>query len=129
MVHYRTVLIIGAIEILIGIVTFMVNIFSVMIGTNPKPLGVLFFVLLTACVSTSLGIGLLKYSKIAYILLLYFSSVIILTKFLIILDVIQLNGALETTIPGPIKNGISLLYHGFVIYYLSHPTKRKIFHL
>jgi hypothetical protein len=75
-----------------------------------------------------IGIGLLLFKKPAYQLLLYFSSVIILSKILIWLEVLQLNGALETTIPSEIKRSISLLYHVSIIYFLTRPGVKKLFH-
>ena len=125
---YRIILIIGFIEILIGGVTIFTNLVTVLLSTNPKTPNVLFFVLVTGAVSTLIGIGILKLKRIAYLLLIYFSSVILLTKFLIFIDVIHLNGALETAVPAPLKRMISMIYHGFVIYYLSHKDIKNIFH-
>lgn len=128
MKHYRLVLTIGIIEILIGGVTLLSNLLALALSQNTKSLSVLCFVVTAGIISTLLGIGLLKFRKIAYYLLLYFSSVIILSKVLIFMDVIHLNGALETTIPGFIKNITSVIYHGFIILYLVRPGIRRIFH-
>ncbi len=86
------------------------------------------FVILAALLSTLLGIGVLKFHKLAYQLLLYFSSVIILSKILIFMDIIQFNGALETFFPSTLKNGISVLYHGFIIYYFQKKEIKEIFY-
>ena len=128
MQYYRTVLIIGIIEILIGAVTLAVNVFSIITNTNTKAPNVLFFVIVASVISTLLGIGILKLKKIAYDLLLYFSSVVLLSKILILMDVINLNGALETTIPSTTKSLVSIGYHGFVLYYLMHGNIKEIFH-
>jgi len=128
MKHYRTVLTIGIIEICIGGSTLLSNLATLVQSQNNKSLGVLCFVLIAGALSASLGIGLLKCRKEAYLLLLYFSSIIILSKILIFMGVIQLNGALETTVPSPIKNIASIMYHGFVIAYLSKPGIKQIFH-
>jgi hypothetical protein len=128
MKHYRTVLAIGILEICIGSGTLLSNFVTLVLSVNNKSFSVLCFVLIAGLISTLLGIGLLKFRKGAYQLLLYFSSVIILSKVLMFLGVIQLNGALETTIPGPVKNIVSIIYHGFVIVYLSKPGTKQIFH-
>jgi hypothetical protein len=126
--HYRIVLFIGIIEICIGSGALIGNIVTLALSHNSKSLTVLCFVLIAGIISTLLGVGLLKFRKEAYLILLYFSSVIILSKILIFMNVIHLNGALETAIPGPIKNVTSVIYHGLVIAYLSKPSIRKIFH-
>lgn len=128
MKNYRFVLFLGCIEILIGLVTLFFNFFSLIFGSNTKSPNVLFFVTIAAVASFSIGIGILKFYKIAYQSLLYFSSVIILTKILILLGVIHLDGALETTVPNPVKTFVSIFYHGFVIYYLLKPDIKNIFH-
>ena len=126
--HYRIILTIGIIEICIGGSTLLSNFLILALSQNNKSFNVFCFVLIAGIISTLLGIGLLKFRKEAYLLLLYFSSVILLSKILIIMNVIQLNGALETTVPGPIKNIISIIYHGFVIAYLNKPGIKQIFH-
>ena len=128
MKHYRLVLMIGSIEILIGSVTLFSNLVTLTLSQNNKSPRVLCFVIMAGVISTLLGVGMLKFKKRAYQLLLYFASVILLSKVLILLDVIRLNGALETTIPAPIKNTASIVYHGFVIAYLNKPGIKQIFH-
>ena len=126
--HYRSILIIGIIEILIGGVTLFVTLLSLIFGSNTKSPNVLLFVVVSATVSSSLGFGILKFRKTAYDLLIYFSSVILLSKILIALDIIQLHGALETAIPNPLKTFISIVYHSVIILYLRQESVRKIFH-
>ena len=128
MQSYRTIVIIGTIEILIGLITVLLNIVTLLLLANDKSPNVLAFVIIAGCLSTLIGVGLLKFHKKAYDLLLYFSSVIILSKVLIIFGIIQLNGALETTVPGPVKSSISILYHSFILYYLKRPDIKSIFH-
>ena len=128
MKYYRPVLLIGAIEILIGSVTIVFNLITLGLSQNNKSFSVLCFVLAAGGMSTLIGIGILKLKTLAYQSLLYFSSVIILSKLLIYLDVIQLNGALETTVPGPVKNILSIIYHGSVIAYLCKPDIKRMFH-
>lgn len=126
--HYRLVFLIGSIEILIGGVTLLSNLVTLALSQNDKSPGVLCFVVLAGIISTLLGVGILKFKKRAYQLLLYFASVILLSKVLILLDVIRLNGALETTIPAAVKNSASIVYHGLVVAYLNKPGIRQIFH-
>ena len=134
---------IGIIEILIGSLALLGNFLLALLNLNDKSPNVLAFVLITASVSILIGLGLLKGNKSAYVLLLYFSSVIILTKILIFGGIIQLNGELEVSvhrvlnIPLPemlrqtmntIKNIISIGYHAFIIHYLLKPEVRTVFH-
>ncbi|MDP2652550.1 MAG: hypothetical protein Q8Q08_00800 [Candidatus Omnitrophota bacterium] len=129
MKQFRVVLIIGIIEILIGSISLFIVFSSLILGTSAKPPGILLFIVAAACISTLIGIGILKFKKAAYNVLLYFSSVIFLSKILIFMDIIQLNDAVGTSIPGHVKDAISMAYHGFVIYYLKKDDIRKIFHL
>ena len=124
---YKIILSIGIIEILIGSLTIFVNIISLALSLNTKTPGVLCFVIITGITSTLIGIGLFKFNKSAYRLLIYFSSTIILSKILIFMNVLQLNGALETTLPSFFKRIISVAYHGFVIYYLTHHDVKEVF--
>ena len=129
MQNYRIILGIGIIEILIGFITLFFNLVTLIIGANAKTANALFFVIIAGSMSSLIGLGLLKFNKTAYQALIYFSSVIILTKFLILIGIIQLNGALETTIPGWIKTWISIFYHGAVIYFLKRPDVKEVFHV
>ena len=125
--HYRTILIIAIIEILIGSITIFYNLLAIALNYNNKSPGVLCFVIVAGILSTLIGVGLLKFNKHAYELLIFFSIVVILSKILILMHVIQLNGALETTIPGPVKRTASIVYHAFVLYYLRKKGIREIF--
>ena len=117
----------GIIEILIGSVTLLSNFVTVLLGVNNKTPNVLLFVVVTGAVSTLIGVGILKLKKSAYQLLLYFSSIIVLSKLLIFLGIIHLNGALETTVPAPIKRMLSVGYHLAIILYLNKPGIKRIF--
>ncbi|OGX41375.1 MAG: hypothetical protein A3G91_06345 [Omnitrophica WOR_2 bacterium RIFCSPLOWO2_12_FULL_50_9] len=128
MQHYRLVLIIGALEILIGSVTVLFNLTTLALSLNAKSPNVLAFVLVSGIMSILIGFGILNLKKPAYQLLLYFSSVILLSKFLIFMEIVHLNGALETTIPGPFKNISSIAYHSLVIFYLKKSGVKQIFH-
>ena len=114
-------------EILIGLITLTAVILSLAQGKSTKSLQVLVFVLITAIISNGLGWGILRYKLLAYRLLLYFSSIIILSKILIFAKIITLNGALETTLPSSLKNIISVLYHSLLIFYFTHKSIREQF--
>ena len=114
-------------EILIGGITLLTLLSSLFSSVNTKTPNVLAFVFLTACTSATLGAGLLQSDKRAYELLIYFSSIIILSKVLIFADIIQLNGALETSISPTLKNIVSIFYHAFVIVYLKKKDIKTLF--
>jgi len=114
------------IEVLIGSITFISVAVSLFNGYSTKPLEIVLFVLVTSIVSAGLGIGLLYYNHHTYHMLMYFSSVIILSKILIFAKIISLSGALETSVPDPLKNTISIIYHGLVIlYFMRNPVKER----
>jgi len=117
----------GLIEISIGLVTLMVVITSLILGKSTKPLEVLIFVLTTSILSLSLGIGILKHNLVSYHLLLFFATVIILSKILIFAKIITLAGALETHLYPGTKNIISIIYHSLLIGYFIHPSVKKQF--
>jgi len=115
------------IEILIGAVTLLTVISSLIQSHSAKSWEVMLFVLVTAAISAGLGLGILKYNLTCYHLLLYFSSIIVLSKILIFAKIITLSGALETAVPAPIKNTISILYHGLIIFYFTRQSVREKF--
>lgn len=114
-------------ELLIGSVTLFSVTFSLIQGRSTKPPAVLIFVLTTAVISTILGFGIFRQSPLARKILIYFSSIIILSKMLIFAKIISLSGALETTIPAPYKNAISIFYHSLLIFYFRRKSVRKEF--
>lgn len=117
----------AATEIFIGAITFAAVVNSLIQGKSTKTPEVLTFVLSAAAISTILGFGLLKHNLTCYRILLYFSSVIILSKVLILAGIISLNGALETSIPSSFKNFISVIYHGLLMLYLLRKPLREEF--
>ena len=124
---YRPILVIGTIEIIIGAVTLLTNLVTLALSINRKSPNVLLFVVVTGILSSLIGVGLLKFSKVAYQLLIYFSSVIILSKTLILMDIFQLNGSFETMLPSSLRSCISIIYHSFVIFYLMQKDVREVF--
>jgi len=123
----RALLAIGLIEILIGGLTLLTTAFSLLLSLNTKTPNVLTFVLMTAILSLLLGLGILVHNTIAYKLLIYFSTVIILSKILILADLIHLNGAFENFVPSPVKSVTSIAYHSFLIFYLTKSDIKKLF--
>lgn len=121
------IILFSLIEILNGSITLIAVILSLIQGRSTKPLEVIIFVLATAIISTVLGFGILKYNLTCYHLLIYFSSIIILSKILIFANIITLHGALETSIPSSTKNIISILYHSLLILYFTRQSVRERF--
>ena len=121
------ILMFGAIEISLGLITFISVILSIILGKPTKPLPVLIFVLITALISSVLGIGILRRNLSCYHLLLFFSTVVILSKILIFAGIISLSGALETSIPAGVKNLISVTYHTLLILYFLRSPVRELF--
>ncbi|MDP1854268.1 MAG: hypothetical protein Q8L26_08735 [Candidatus Omnitrophota bacterium] len=121
--HNWDIILFGIIEILIGGITLTAVLLSLIESKSTKPLNILLFVLFTASTSLGIGIGIIKRNLVCCRLLLYFSSIIVLSKFLIFAKIISINGALETTIPSPVKNITSIIYHGIILLYF---TRRNI---
>lgn len=127
MKHKWGIIIFALIEILIGSITLIAVILSLIQGKSNKPLEVLIFVLTTATISMSLGFGILRYSLSCYHLLLFLSTIIIFSKILIFAKIIKLSGALETSIPSSLKNIISILYHSLLMFYFTRKSVREKF--
>ncbi len=125
----RILRLIGITEILIGGVTLIATLLSLFTATSTKTPNVLLFVILAAITSTIIGIGILEMKRSAYLMLLYFSSLVIFSKILIFLDIAHLNGALMTSIPAPLKDTISLIYHAFIFYYLTRKEVQQLFRI
>lgn len=126
-VFYAGIIIFAMIEIFISCVTLVAVAGSLLMGKSTKPPEVLVFVLTSAAISFGLGIGLFRRSRSSYHLILFFSTVIILSKVLIFAKIIYLSGALETAIPSSTKNIISIIYHGLLILYFVQPAVREQF--
>jgi len=123
----RGIILFGVTEIVIGLSAFIFLVLSIFTGRCAKPPSVIVFVLAAALISFLLGAGILRRSLISYRMLQYFATVIILSKLLIFAGVISLSGALDTSMPQPAKNIISLVYHSFLLFYFNLPAARKYF--
>ena len=134
--------IIGVIEIAIGSSALLGNFLLLALSLNAKSFNVLIFVIITGCMSTLIGIGILKLNATAYKLLLYFSTFIVLSKLLLFFHIIELNGQLEISIHEifniPLSEGLknfminfksltSIGYHSFLIYILRQENIKKEF--
>jgi hypothetical protein len=87
-------------------------------GLAPKPLNVYIIVLIAAASALILGLGLLLGKEWARILLMFFAGYILLTKLLIYLGLMSFTGAVITAIPAGVKDGISVIYHAFLVTFL-----------
>ena len=113
------------VEIAIGVSTLTGLIVSLITRVSTKPPAVIVFVTATSLVSLSLGIGLIRHSSVCYRALVYFATVVILSKILIFAGIITLSGALETVIPSGIKNTVSIFYHSLILLYLTQPAVKQ----
>ena len=127
MKYGRGIIIFGITEIAIGSVTMASLIISLILGKSAKPAEVLIFVFITSSISLALGVGILKRNLASYNLLIFFAMVIILSKLLIFSKIITLSGALDTSIPSPVKNGVSIIYHILLIWFFTRAGTRSCF--
>ena len=133
---------IGIIEITIGSCALFGNFVLLALSLNDKTFNVLIFVIMTGCISTLIGIGILKLNKTAYELLLYFSTIIVMSKILIFFHIIELNGQLEISVHKilniplaeqfkdlmiSLKMLISIGYHSWLIYILRQDKIKEEF--
>jgi hypothetical protein len=85
------------------------------------------FLLITAFISISLGLGILKHNVHAYHLLIFFSGLIVLSKILIFGQIISLNQNIITLLPPGTKNMTSLIYHSLLIFYFTRKPVIDVF--
>jgi len=121
------VFIFGALEIIIGSLTLIAVTISLLSGISTKPYNVLVFILFSSFISFVLGWGIWAYNSKSRSLLLYFATLVILSKILIFFKIITLNGALETRIPSSVKDAISLVYHLCIIWYFNYKSVKSHF--
>jgi hypothetical protein len=123
----KGVLFFGIAEITIGTATLAAVLTSLLFSYSEKPLNVLIFVITTSVISIYLGVTILKYKIHSLHMLLFFATMIILSKALIFTGIISLHGALETNLPEPLKNIFSLIYHAAILVYFNLPKVRARF--
>jgi hypothetical protein len=119
------ILFFGLTEIFIGSVTLASILDAYITRGATKPLNVLFFVILSSLISIALGIGILKKFRLARKLLVFFAGWVILSKILILGNILSLCCALETTFPAFEKNMCSIIYHLALIITLRRPAIKK----
>jgi len=124
---YPGVIFFGITEITIGALTLIAVLASLFLGTSSKPTEVLVFVLVSAMISLSLGIGILRTNLTSYHLVLFFSTTVIFSKILIFAKIISLSGALEIAIHSAVKDTVSVIYHSLLILYFIRPAVRGRF--
>ena len=127
MSNERIVKIIGYIELLIGLITAASLIVFSSLSISEKPLNVFIFVITSSIVSILLGLGLLDYQEWARQLIIFFSGYVIITKILILFELLYFSGEIITVVPAELKNCLSLLYHSWVILFFNQKQLNKIF--
>ena len=118
---------IGVVECAIGLGTVVGVVGSVAAHTSEKSMSVLVFVLMAATVSLGIGVGLLFFKDAARRWVLYFSGYIILEKLMIFLGVLTLSGHIVSDRYGIPTDYVSLVYHLFLLYFLSRKPVRLFF--
>jgi hypothetical protein len=127
MIARRTVNIIAVIELLIGLSTISSLMTSYLLDVSKKPLNVFIFVLATSITSACIGVGLFKRHRLAWLLLVFFSGYIVLTKMLLLTGLMIFTGEIIKFIPMDLKNYISIAYHTFIVFYFTRKSVRTQF--
>lgn len=124
----RTIInLIASIEVAIAMATVFGLTYSLLLSRSTKPANVFVFVLASAAISFFLGVSLFFLKNWARQLLVFFSGYVILTKILVFMNILRLEGEMITSISNPAKNTISILYHLFAIIALLRPSVKKLF--
>ncbi|MFH1753301.1 MAG: hypothetical protein ABH875_03865 [Candidatus Omnitrophota bacterium] len=110
--------IVGAIELLLGLMTILFVILFDLFSVVEKPTGVFIFVIASATMSSLLGYGILNHRRWARILILFFSGYVIMLKILLYLDVIRFTGEI-LKIPTYLRDTSSIMYHIFIILFFT----------
>lgn len=118
---------IAVIEMALGAVTMAGIAWATVALAQHKPFNVLVFVLVTAGLSFTIGVGLWRREEWARLLLVFFAGYVVLTKALIFAGLMHFNGELITVVSADLKNLISTVYHIFVIVYFTRPAIKKEF--
>jgi len=126
-VNKKIVSAIAYFEMTISVVTVIGLSAAIAMGEQHKPFNVFVFVLVTAWMSFGIGLGLLLYKEWARMTIAFFSGCIIVIKILIFAGIMHFNGEIITFIPTDVKNMISIMYHLFLIVYLTRISVKKEF--
>lgn len=122
-----TVKMIAVLELLIGFSTICGPTAYAILDISKKPPSVFIFILLAGIVSSLIGIGLFNYKQWARVLLVFFSGYVIIIKIMISANLLHLDGAILTFPSASLKNCVSVIYHGFVIFFLTNKTVKGYF--
>ncbi len=110
---------VGAIELLLGLLTILFVILFDLFSIVEKPDSVFVFVIISAVISSLLGYGILNYKRWARALIIFFSGYVIILKVLLYLDVVRFSGEI-LKIPLYIRDPVSILYHLFIILFFAN---------
>ncbi len=127
MIAAITVNIVAIAELMIGLITITGLFISQAFAFPQKPLNVFCFVLATAATSAVIGIGIFKRWRWAWLLLVFFSGYIVITKIMLLTGLLIFTGEIITFIPMDIKNYISIGYHSFIVIYFTRKRIRNDF--
>ncbi len=120
-------LLVGYLELVMGFLVISVSTFA-QFGHfsvfSPKPVNVYLFVVASALTGIVLGAGILSGKAWARTLLVFFAGYVILTKILAYGGLLSFKGTILTSIPTGIKDAVSLLYHSFIVLFLSQKVQR-----
>lgn len=118
---------IAYIELLIGLSTITGLMASPVLSLPEKPANVFVFVLVSAVISTIIGLGILIHRPWARTLLVFFSGYIIITKILIFAGLLYFSGEMVTFVPAAVKNLVSVGYHSFVFVFFTRLDTKTYF--
>lgn len=102
---------VGVVEVLIGLTISLSFIIASLIEPPGRPKTVYGFVVVTSLISIVIGIGLLKRKKWGRKFLIFFAGYVIITKFLLVSNLVKFTGNTITFISVNAKDILSLIYH------------------
>ncbi|MBD3379412.1 MAG: hypothetical protein GF408_03005 [Candidatus Omnitrophica bacterium] len=102
---------VAVIEVLIGLYISLSFIISSLIDPPGRPKTVYGFVIVTSLISIVIGAGLFAYKKWARRVLIFFAGYVIITKFLLVSNLVTFTGNTIEFISIGTKDIISLFYH------------------
>jgi len=114
-------------EIILGLTSLFFIVFRLFNHPSSYPPTVAVFLVSTALISLGLGIGILNHSLSAYHLLIFFSGTIILSKILILSNIISLNQTIASSVVPWLKNTVSVAYHSLLIFYFTRKPVIDVF--
>jgi len=123
----KLIKIIAIIELSMGVFTICGITIYALLTISKKPLNVFIFIFLANLTSSIIGIGLLNYKQWARNFLVFFSGCIVLTKIMIFAGLLHLNGEIVTFPPASLKNYVSIVYHGFIVLFLTRQITKECF--